>query len=57
MKKKCDFTGKKLFVGIDVHKKTYSVAVVSEGELVKRDTMQAIPEKLTTYLKKVFSRS
>ncbi|MEM7175091.1 MAG: IS110 family transposase [Chlamydiota bacterium] len=57
MKNKHDYTGKKIFVGIDVHKKTYSVAIVFEGELVKRVTMQAVPEKLTAYLKKYFSRA
>lgn len=54
MKTKLDYTGKTIFVGIDVHKKTYSVAVICEGELVKKDTMIAKPEKLGTYLKKHF---
>jgi transposase len=51
---KYDYTGKTIFVGIDVHKKTYSVSVICDGALTKRDTMSADPEKLVTYLKKYF---
>jgi len=54
MKSKRDYTGKTLFVGIDVHKKTYSVAVMCDGELVKRDSMSAVPEQLVSYLHKYF---
>lgn len=53
--KKYDYTGKTAFVGIDVHKKTYSVAVVVDGDLAKRDTMSACPSKLVDYLLKYFS--
>lgn len=48
------YTGKKVYVGIDVHKKTYSVTAICEGEIVKRDTMRAEPEGLIRYLKKHF---
>lgn len=51
---KRDYRGKAIFVGIDVHKKTYSVAVVYDKELVKRDTLPAYPERLITYLNKFF---
>jgi transposase len=54
MKTTRDYTGKTLFVGVDVHKKTYSVAVYCEGVLVKRDTMIAKPEQLIAYLRKYF---
>lgn len=53
--KKHDYTGKTIFVGIDVHKKTYSVSVICDGALVKRDTMPASQERLVTYLNKYFS--
>jgi transposase len=52
--KRLDYTGKRIFVGIDVHKKTYSVAVLCEGEIMKRDTLTASPETLVSYLKKYF---
>ncbi|MFQ5729460.1 MAG: IS110 family transposase, partial [Waddliaceae bacterium] len=51
---KYDYKGKTIFVGIDVHKKTYSVTVMCDGALVKRDTMPAHLERLVTYLKKYF---
>jgi transposase len=54
MKNNYDYTGKTIFVGIDVHKKTYSVSVICDGELVKRDTMPANPEGLVAYLNKYF---
>lgn len=55
MKSNYSYTGKTIFAGIDVHKKTYSVSVVCEGELIKRDTIPAIPEGLVAYLLKFFS--
>lgn len=55
MKHNRDYTGKSIFVGIDVHKKTYSVAVVVDNVLVKRDSLAAVPLKLVAYLKKYFS--
>jgi len=51
---KYDYTGKTIFVGVDVHKKTYSVSVICDGGLIKRDTMPAHPDRLVVYLKKCF---
>ena len=36
-----DYTGKTIFVGMDVHKKTYSVTAICDGVIVKRDTLKA----------------
>ena len=36
-----DYTGKTIYIGIDVHKKTYAVTAICEGEIVKRDTLTA----------------
>ena len=55
MKTNHTYIGKTIFVGIDVHKKTYSVAVVCDKQLIKRDTMPALPQKLVDYLKKYFA--
>jgi transposase len=55
MKNTYVYTGKTIFVGIDVHKKTYAVAIVCDGILVKRDTMPAFPQRLTDYLLKYFA--
>lgn len=49
-----DYTEKIVFVGIDVHKKTYSCVSICEGHVVKRDTMPAKPEVLLRYLKNTF---
>lgn len=49
-----DYTGKTVFVGMDVHKKTYSVTVICDGAIVKRDTLKAEPQGLISYLKKRF---
>lgn len=50
-----DYTGKTLFVGIDVHKKTYAVTVICDKVVIKRDTLKANPLILITYLQKRFS--
>lgn len=49
-----DYTGKTIFVGMDVHKKTYSVTAICEGTVIKRDTLKADPNALISYLKKRF---
>jgi transposase len=49
-----DYTGKTIFVGIDVHKNTYSVTAICDGVIVKRDTLKADPQGLISYLKKRF---
>ena len=49
-----DYSGKTIYVGIDVHKKTYAVTVICDNEVVKRDTLKANPSVLITYLKKRF---
>src|ERR1700730_12874789 len=46
------YIGKTIFIGIDVHKNTYSVSVICEGVLIKQDTLVAIPQNLLTYCEK-----
>ena len=55
--KQYDYTGKIVYVGIDVHKKTYSCVSICEGLIVKRDTMPAKPEGLLNYLRNMFSEA
>lgn len=50
-----DYTGKTIFVGMDVHKKTYSVTAICDGVMVKRDTLKAEPQVLIAYLKKRYA--
>ena len=51
---KRDYKGKDVFVGIDVHKKSYAVAVVCEGVLIKNWSMKANPTQLVEQLKRFF---
>jgi transposase len=51
---KTDYTGKVVYMGIDVHKKTYTCVSVCENEIIKRDTMPANPERLRNYMHKFF---
>ena len=49
-KREMTYAGKEVYVGMDVHKKTYAVTVICEEEIVKRDTMRAEPEVVVRYL-------
>jgi len=51
--KRC-YEGKNIYVGIDVHKKSYSVSCIRDGVIVKKDTIIASPTKLVEYLQKYF---
>ena len=48
------YTGKRVYVGLDVHKKSYSVSCICDGMVVKKDTLTASPKKLAEYLHKYF---
>lgn len=50
-----DYTKKTVYIGIDVHKKTYTVTAICNSIVVKKDTMAAYPEQLVRYIKKYFS--
>ena len=52
---KYDYTGKVVYMGIDVHKKTYACVSMCDGEIVKKDTMRADPVSLMAYIKNQFS--
>lgn len=49
-----NYNGKKVYLGIDVHKKHYSVTAICEGQVVKKDRLSAQPEGLVSYYKKYF---
>lgn len=52
-----DYTNKIVYVGIDVHKKTYSCVSICDKEVVKRDTMPADHGLLLRYLKNTFANA
>jgi transposase len=49
-----NYNGKAVYVGIDVHKKTYSVACVCDGAVVKKASMVASAEGLYVFLTRYF---
>lgn len=49
-----DYTGKKIYLGIDVHKKTYAVTAICEKIVIKKATLAATPEGLVAFCKKYF---
>ena len=49
-----NYNNKKVFLGIDVHKKHYSVTAICDGQVVKKDKISAEPERLVGYFQKYF---
>lgn len=47
------YTGKTIFLGIDVHKKTYSITTI-DGEVINQKSFSASPEVLLAYCKRAF---
>ena len=52
--KRLDFSGKKVFVGLDVHKKSWSVTIIVEGIEHKTFNQPADPRVLSDYLTRMF---
>ena len=52
--KKIDFKGKELFIGLDVHKKSWSVTILVEGMEHKTFTQLPDPKALFNYLQRMF---
>jgi transposase len=48
------YTSKTVFVGVDVHKNSYSVTAVCERQIVKKDRLPADPKMLTNYCQNKF---
>jgi hypothetical protein len=55
--KTISYVGKEVFIGIEIHKKTYDVVARVEGEIVKRWTTAASPQTLVQQLGMVQKRS
>ena len=51
-KNKISFKGQKIFIGIDVHKKTWAVAILTESGILKKHTQKASAKELFDFLKK-----
>lgn len=48
------YCGKKVYVGIDVHKKTFAISAICAGMIVKKATITAIPSTLKDFLSNHF---
>lgn len=49
-----NYSNQVVYLGIDVHKKTYAVTAISDGQVVKKDSLKADPQTLIAYCKKYF---
>lgn len=49
-----NYTNKTVYLGMDVHKNTYTVTAICEGQIVKKDTLKADPAILIAYCKNHF---
>lgn len=52
-----DYTNHSIFIGLDVHKKTYSVTAICEGQVIKKDTIPASPQGFINYCQKFFPKA
>ena len=52
--KKIDFSGKELYIGLDVHKKSWSVTILVDGTEHRTFTQPPDPESLLSYLHRMF---
>ena len=48
--KELDFSGIVFYIGIDVHKKNWTVTIISEGKILATFSMDPSPEGLKKYL-------
>lgn len=53
-KKSINYSRKNVYVGIDVHKKSYILTAICERQVIKKEAIIAQPDTLVSYLKKYF---
>ena len=49
-----DYINKTIYLGIDVHKKSYSITAICDGEIIKSARLQGDPEILLNFCKRFF---
>jgi len=47
-----NFNGQIIYVGIDVHKKSWQITIILNGMIVKKISINPNPEELSNYLKR-----
>ena len=55
MEKRVNYSGRNVYIGIDVHKRTYTFSAYCGGEIMKTATTPSDPESFIKMLKKHFS--
>ena len=56
LQNRVDFSGKEIFVGIDVHKERWQVAIFYDGLILGNVSMDANADKLVLHLRKRYPR-
>ena len=51
---KYNFSGKNVYIGLDVHKKSYQLTACCEGMIIKRCRIPASPESLVKFIREKF---
>ena len=54
---KISYRNRNVFIGVDVHRRHYTVSCICEGDLVKKCQMLAGPEYLLSLINKYFSEA
>ena len=54
---KLDFTGQIMYIGLDVHKKSWMVTIISQGIILKTMSFIPSPEQLVKYLHKNYPKA
>lgn len=52
-----DYTSHPIYLGIDVHKKTYSLTAICNDHVIRRERMDACPKQLIAYCYKYFGKA
>jgi transposase len=52
-----EYSNQTIFIGIDVHKKSYSISAIHNGTLIKKATIVADPDILLSFLYKNFNNA
>ena len=55
MKMSVSYLGKKVYIGLDVHKKTFAITAICDGVVIKKATLAANPDALKTFFTNHFS--
>lgn len=52
-----DYSNKTIYLGIDVHKKSYSITAICDGQIIQSARLKGDPETLLNFCKRFFSNA